>query len=511
MTDHHEPDLASLDDTARAASRGLHDHVARRVDPEIALATLPAAPRGRRRGRFVAVAAATALLVGSVVVLGDQPGDDRSRLELDEDGDRLPTPKPGTLTALGPSDGRDSIQLPVTIEPTEGLRDGDVVTASSPGFEPGEQVGIVQCAKEAGGDTREERGGADACNLGQVEYATADADGVANGQFTVRRVLTTPLTGTVDCATEAERCLVGMGALSDYDRSGGMGFTIAGGEPIDVPALVVTPADQLADGDLVRVEGAGYAPGTFLTLSVCAKDPAACWNTGADLELDAEQVRELGLGDMSDGGSMQVLGLLADAQGRVEGEVPVWRFLPGSTPGTYVDCAVSRCSLRASSSADATPPPVTLDFVGGGDGPTPPAVAVDPADDLAPGDTVVIRGAGFEPDRPVYATLCLAAPDSPDSLHLGSCIGGGEGVRTDEDGTFAFEFVIPDPEQLQDQGMPTTTSCADPAACAAPARGAGATCDGTHAVCLIHVDSYDETIALRPHFPPAPVPVTFRG
>lgn len=167
----------------------------------------------------------------------------------------------------------------MTVEPNVGLTEGDVVTASSPGFEPGEQVGIVQCAKEAGGDSPGTRGGVDGCDIGSVVYADADADGVAAGRFTVRRVLTTPLTGTVDCATEADRCLVAMGAISNYDRSGGFGAFVGGGEPIDIPSLTVDPAEGLHDGDVVRVQGDGFEPHEVLNVSVCSTDPSACWQT----------------------------------------------------------------------------------------------------------------------------------------------------------------------------------------------------------------------------------------
>lgn len=522
MTDQHDPDLRALDDAARAASRGLHRHIARSVDTEIALVTLPAAPVARGRGRLLAVAAAAALLVGSVVTLSDQQGDggDRSRLELDEDGNKLPTPQPGVLTPLGPRDGKDSIQLPVAITPVEGLRDGDVVTASSPGFQPGEQVGIVQCAREAGGDTPEQRGGVDGCNIGTVEYAEADSSGLATGLFTVRRTVTTPLTGTVDCAAEADRCIVAMGAINDYDRSGGMGFTIAGGgEPIEVPTLSVSPAEGLQDADVVRVEGEGYAPRSIVNLSICSKDPATCWTTGAEIQIEgdgAEGAQWFNYDEDGSGGTF--IGLQADDQGRLGGDVPVWRFLPGEAPGTYVDCALSECSLRVSTDTGTAPPPARLGFAPGGEGPIPPAVAVDPANNLAPGDTVVVRGAGFAPDLNFYVSLCVSPADRPEELF--NCFGGGNGEdRTDGAGTFAVEFDIPDPRDMEDYGYieemaTTTTACADCVVVPSPVPpGTPAfSCDGGVTICSIRVEAHseDQIFQLRPSFPPAPVIITFR-
>ena len=57
-------------------------------------------------------------------MLGDNGGgDDSIRLDVDEDGDPLPPPEPGVLTPLAPNDGRDSIQLPITMEPPIDLQD----------------------------------------------------------------------------------------------------------------------------------------------------------------------------------------------------------------------------------------------------------------------------------------------------------------------------------------------------------------------------------------------------
>ena len=48
----------------------------------------------------------------------------------------------GLLRPLGPRDGKSSIQLPLTVEPSTGLHDGQTVTVSATGFVPGESVGL---------------------------------------------------------------------------------------------------------------------------------------------------------------------------------------------------------------------------------------------------------------------------------------------------------------------------------------------------------------------------------
>jgi len=480
------------------------------VDPELSLAALPVVEAPRRHGRFVAAAAVVALLVGSVAILGDGPGgDDRSRLEVDEDGNKLPAPEPGTLTPLGPHDGRDSIQLPVTVEPNAGLASGDVVTATGTGFAPGERVGIVMCANEAGGDDPEQRAGIDACSVNPVTYADADADGKASGTFTVTRVLTTGATGTVDCAAEADRCIIAMGALNDYDRSGGLGLTFAGGgEPIDVPTISVSPSEGLSDGDTVHLEGEGFQPGPLM-LSQCSIDPSGCWSLGAPFQLSADEVSELGLMDQY-GGAYEGVGLLADASGHVRADVQVWRFLPTVEPTSYIDCAVSTCSLRLSSEAGGyAPAPPVVAFAPGGSGPTPPAIAVAPTRDVQPGDEVVVRGAGFQPGAYYSISLCVSPPGDPMGLY--DCIGGdGSEDVIDDDGGFAKEFEIPDLDILG--GVTATTACSTEGDCLdAVALPEEQRCDGIHSVCSIRVDAYVGGTAFGPpQFPAVPVTVTYR-
>lgn len=487
MTHQDRDPFSELDQRARAASDGLRTHVLQHVRPEDSRADAPL-PRARR-APLTAVAVLLALVVGAVALVG-QGGDGRTRLDLDG-----PLPEPGVLRPLGPRDGKDSIRLPVTVEPSTGLRDGDVVSVRGEGFVPGEQVGIVQCAREAGGDTPEVRGGVDACNVADVVYADADDDGIASGTFPVHRVLTTPMTGTVDCAAEAERCIIGVGAISDYDRSGGHALTFAdGGDPIEIPVIDVSPVEGLADRDVVRVSGSGLTPGTVLDVAVCSADPMSCWQTGEQLD-----------------GQIPT-GLAVDDDGEIAGEVPVWRFLPGDAPGTYVDCAVSRCSLRFY--GDTAPPTVPLAFTSDGPPPTAPSMSVEPTDGLAPGDTVVVRGAGFEPGSAFYVSLCAGPPGAADGLRY-MCGSSDSGERrTDDDGSFAIEFEIPELSAPDDEGMATTTIGCAPGTECEPGAGwpsGDARCDDVHTSCSITVDLMAQMEGGGPPtWTPAPVPVSFR-
>ena len=84
------------------------------------------------------------------------------------------------------------------------------------------------CTSEAGVE------GAAACDLGvdggfpHVTYADAARDGAVVADVAVRQVVTTPSPGPSIAARRAERCIVAIGAVSDYDRSGGTAIGFAG-------------------------------------------------------------------------------------------------------------------------------------------------------------------------------------------------------------------------------------------------------------------------------------------
>jgi hypothetical protein len=500
----------SIDDHGREAAFALHDDVASRVDTEAALAAVTAARR-RGPGRWAAAAASVVLLAGAVALLS---GDDGGREVLDTDPDRaerLLEDAALTLTPAGPRDGKDSLMLPVTAEPATGLREGDTITVRGEGFVPGESVGIVQCAIEAAQPGRGGVGaGVDACNIGRFEQVTADDEGVATGTFPVYRALSTSIAGTVDCAASPERCIVAMGALSDYDRSGGtaISFDPEGLTPLELPTLEAAPAEGLADGDRILVTGTGHRPGALVHLELCSLDPSTCWMVGEQVEMDD--------GPDCPECSWFEYGLRADADGTIAGDVEVWRYLPGA-PGSYVDCAVSTCVLRASGS-DLPPAPVPLGFDGGGEPPTGSVLDVTPSLGVATGDEVEVMGAGFAPGSQVHLQLCATrtdvAPGPDGATYPESCValdgesqGGffGMGGRTPEppqvgpDGTFRSVMHLPD--------LGTIGTCLDPHCTQVDERRVD--CASGDWVCDVRAEAGWEP-AGRPVFSPSPVVLSYR-
>ena len=119
-------------------------------------------------------------------------------------------------------------------------------------------------------------GGVDSDQFGAVTYADADPDGTVVAKFEVRRFITTPDGGRIDCASGPERCLVGMGAISDYDRSGGTYINFADAPPFPEPALTVDPAGDpagtFAPGQQVVAKVTSWMPDRQVRLSQCIED-----------------------------------------------------------------------------------------------------------------------------------------------------------------------------------------------------------------------------------------------
>lgn len=279
----------------------------------------------RSRAVLVALAVVAALAAAVLLLV---PGDD-AEVAVDEETQREPAPDardaafPAPLALGAPDDGKASVGLPVKAEPSTGLVDGQTVHVTGTGFPPGESIGVVMCTKEAG----QEHGarGVDACNIGRYASTTADADGMATVGFEVRRLVV--LDGReVDCASEAQRCLIGMGMISDYDQSGGVLVDFDPSVPIpDPPTATIDTPGPFDDGEQVTVRVDGLRPGSPVGAVVCTEDGRSC----ADSQTDA----------------------VAGPDGSTAFEVRLWRVFStlgwdATAAGGDVDCASVACHLQ---------------------------------------------------------------------------------------------------------------------------------------------------------------------
>ena len=266
-----------LDDRARREADALRRRVVGAVDTDAARAELGDArarlDRSRRTARLAAASFAALVIGGFALAMAGNDSDEGS----DEDAVRTPTTLEETTTTeapaspleilpAGPVDGRDSYRLPVIAEPRSGLSDGQTVHIYGRGFEPDEQIGIVHCTDDA------ETAFIDACDLSTGQYFQTTPDGDVDVDIVVQQRIVTPGSGEVDCAATAERCLIGVGAMEDYDRSGGTYISFAGAPPFDDPTMVVEPSLDLTAGQAVDVRAASLARLRQLTIQQCAGD-----------------------------------------------------------------------------------------------------------------------------------------------------------------------------------------------------------------------------------------------
>ncbi|NLD78268.1 MAG: carboxylesterase family protein, partial [Acidimicrobiales bacterium] len=143
-----------------------------------------------------------------------------------------------------------------SVVPAVGLIDRQVVEVTGSGFVPADWVTIVQCH-----------------DLGNCRFLTeveSEADGTIDAEATVRASLPSYTDGPdQDCRSAAVRCRL----LLQHQR-GTITLDLQFDPMADLappPTVSVTPAQDLADGQEITVTGSGYAPGTEVEVSFCAR------------------------------------------------------------------------------------------------------------------------------------------------------------------------------------------------------------------------------------------------
>jgi hypothetical protein len=323
-----------------------------------------------------------------------------------------------------PDDGKDSLQLPITASPATGLVEGSEVTLSGAGFKPSEQVGLVQCATQADNANR----GIEACDLSNIGYGNADQTGKVVAKTTLHRLINTPHDGAVDCASAPQRCFVAMGAIADYDRSGGIAvdFDPAGPLP-NQPTIAIAPATGLHHGQTVTVTGAGFAAGANVEIVECGNASTACDH-------------------LADG--------IAAPDGTLSVTTEVEAFVP--LPAGAATACLSypgACVLRAQIEHAVPSIDAALQFDKASRVPELPLLEAAQVKSSNGKTLATVRGTGFEPHATVGIRQCLArpAPDSGGSSGSASgvaqppvfepCTGNVE-VQADADGRFSLRLEL---------------------------------------------------------------------
>ncbi|WP_217135080.1 Ig-like domain repeat protein, partial [Leucobacter chinensis] len=194
-------------------------------------------------------------------------------------------------------------------------------------------------------------------------------------------------------------------------------------DPVDpaTPKLSVSPnAGLKAAGDTVTVKGEGYNPEQSIYVFLCA-----------DIELPTDLFQHA-MGCRT--GSKQVK---PEADGTFELEYAVKQLDAGATA---VFTAANHTGMT-DRSFDAK---VLLDFAKAPVDPATPKLSVSPNAGLkAAGDTVTVKGEGYNPEQSIYVFLC-ADIELPTDLfqHAMACRTGSKQVKPEADGTFELEYAV---------------------------------------------------------------------
>jgi hypothetical protein len=200
----------------------------------------------RRRHRQALGGAVLSLLVVAGALVGLLTGGDKS--------------DQATIAAVPAESG-----LQISVVPGTGLVDGQTVRVSGSGFNAKATVAIVSCASESA-DLADP---STACATDRPRYAIADARGEFSTTYVIQRRITTPKTGSIDCASRPGRCHLGVGGV--LSRKGVPGaLTFRSGLPARAaPSVTMQTTGQLQDGSSVTVHGAGFGARQQVALGQC--------------------------------------------------------------------------------------------------------------------------------------------------------------------------------------------------------------------------------------------------
>lgn len=162
--------------------------------------------------------------------------------------------------------------LTVTVEPAQDLGDGDWVTITVAGVEPGRYVQVAQCRTGAVNHHFY-------CDITDRITSTADSEGIAVAQLRVDAILTVgnpgdPGYGVTDCRV-AEACIIGVVEQISAALTPAPLHFDPDAEPAPPPDLSVTPDSQLEDLQTVTAAASGLVWSNRGYIAQCAANPTS--------------------------------------------------------------------------------------------------------------------------------------------------------------------------------------------------------------------------------------------
>lgn len=300
----------------------------------------------------------------------------------------------------------------VSLDTDVGLVDGQVLTVSGTGWEPGRRVTIRECSADRS-----------RCPGYDVEVE-ADAAGSFTTEFRVRAHGDIRRRGEIDCRTDT--CEL---SFDSFRSRVVVALAFDPDAPLLPPPTVeVTPNHDLLPGQQVRVDGTGFFPHQELVWGQCDRsdylEPPYCY-----------------WGD-----------LIADATGHVSFttrvSVSLLRYHGAS------DCRPDRCYIGISTDLEWYPLAMTaLHQRPEGD----EHVAVHPTSGLLDGDAVTVDATGLNVGFDVHLAQCVFPdPDDPDSV---LCAPGALTVPVSPDGEVHTAIHVRERFEAEDTAAPTGFDC----------------------------------------------------
>jgi len=241
----------------------------------------------------------------------------------------------------------------LTVDPSVGLLNNQIVTVTGSDYEPDSGVGIVQC--------RAPSNGPEDCDLAIVQFVAPDASGDFSAPFQVRRLIQVEGV-SIDCAV-AGACEIGAGSGLGPGQGAQAAIQFDPNQPLPPPpSITVTPSTGLVDGQQVAVNGTGFPPfGTIAVLQCQVGDSENgenCDIAGANYPVPDE------FGDVFT--PFVVKQTMPTAQGNVDCAVTPCALVAATLPSGALSAAVTLVFRSASppTSPDTTTPLVTPRFAG---------------------------------------------------------------------------------------------------------------------------------------------------
>lgn len=167
----------------------------------------------------------------------------------------------------------------MTVTPSAALADMESVAIAGVRFPVNAGLYIAECVPGPVDTT--------SCDLGTLESATTTTTGSFALRGYVRRVITTPTSGRVDCARAAGACRLVAAESAQYSVNATIPLSFnPKAPPPPAPQVTAMPSTGLVDHQVVHVTGSGMVPSSRIQVIECLSGtpgPSTCELDNAEI------------------------------------------------------------------------------------------------------------------------------------------------------------------------------------------------------------------------------------